>query len=244
MGKTFSSDLLNIARLRTSVQHDSLIRFDDATVKPLPITEKNLKPYLEDDSFNYEVAKTVNGWLDSVQNWFHNLFKRMFEWFFGVEHAKGYLDIFLKPLLYLLLGVFLFLIIRFFVKANIRSLIHTKQNPNKVSLSVEEQVIKTEDIQKRIKEALADKDYRLAIRYHYLFILKLLTDQGLIQWESQKTNDDYCEELPEDDLKKKFSRATLLYDYIWYGEFNIDEKRFFLVEDVFDSLKKSITTNG
>jgi len=116
-----------------------------------------------------------------------------------------------------------------------------RKNPNVVSLSEDEHIIKNEDIQQLIKNALIDKNYRLAIRYYYLYILQLLSEKELIDWQQQKTNDDYIEELSKSNLKNDFGKATLLYDYVWYGEFDIDQERYQKAEVVFTSLKNAIT---
>lgn len=225
-------------------QNNSIVRYDSTEIQPLEISEDDLSEFLNDNAFNYEVTEPKSTWWDAVMNWFYNIIRSFFEWIFGVEQAGSYLAIFLKILPYLLLAIFLYLVIRFFIKANTRSLIYNEKNPNMVILSEEERIIKTEDIQQLIKEALSEKNYRLAVRYYYLFILKLLSEREMIAWQRQKTNDDYSNELSGSPLKHQFNRATLLYDYIWYGEFQIDEERYSKVEEVFVSLKNSIGTNG
>ena len=37
----------------------------------------------------------------------------------------------------------------------------------------------------------------------------------LIDWQQQKTNDDYMAELSDSSFKNDFGKATLLYDYVW-----------------------------
>ena len=115
-----------------------------------------------------------------------------------------------------------------------------KKNPNVVTLSEDEHIIKNEDIQELIKKALANENYRLAIRYYYLYILQLLSERELIDWQQQKTNDDYMVELSDSSFKNDFGKATLLYDYVWYGEFELNHERYQKAELVFASLKKSI----
>ena len=102
----------------------------------------------------------------------------------------------------------------------------SKENKNTVSLSEEEHIIKNENIQQLIKNALADKNYRLAIRYYYLHILKLMSEKELIDWQLQKTNVDYEKELLGSKFSDPFHTITRLYDYVWYGEFHVDEDIF------------------
>ncbi len=116
-------------------QSDSIVRYDSTEIKPLEISEDNIREFLNDDAFNYETAEPKSTWWDAVMNWFYNILRSMFEWIFGVEQAGGYLAIFLKILPYLLLALFLYLVIRFFIKVNARSLSFNETNLNMVILS-------------------------------------------------------------------------------------------------------------
>lgn len=226
-------------------QNDSTaVKYDDAAIEAITISQDDLAEFYADDKFDYTIEKVENTWWDGFKNWFYNLFRRFFEWIFGVEEAAGYLAIFLRILPYLLLAVLLFLLVRFFIKTNTRALLYAKDNPNTVSLSDDERIIKTADIQQLIKEAIAHKNYRLAIRYYYLYLLKILTEKELIDWQLQKTNEDYINELAASGLRDSFARATFLYDYIWYGEFQLDEIRYQKAEVTFTSLQKSIEGHG
>ena len=225
-------------------QNDTLVHYDETNIQPLSILEEDLRPYLEDEAFNYEVVEAKSGWWDAFTNWFYNIISQFFEWLFGEESAAGYLAVFLEILPYILLVIFLYLVIRFFIKVNTRAPIYNEKNPNLVVLSEEERIIKTEDIHQLIKDALEEKNYRLAIRYYYLFILKLLSEHELIDWQRQKTNDDYFSELAQSNLKNDFGKATWLYDYIWYGEFSIDQEHYAKAEQVFVSLKNAIVGNA
>lgn len=222
-------------------QNDSIVKYDESDIEPIEFSKEDLDTYKNDSAFNYEEVKIESSWWTDLTNWFYTMLRRFFEWIFGVGNAEGYLAVFLEILPYLLLALFLYLVIRFFVNSNMYGIGKNKKNPNVVSLSEEEHIIKNEDIQQLIKNALADKNYRLAIRYYYLYILQLLSERELIDWQQQKTNDDYITELSESTLKNDFGKATLLYDYVWYGEFDIDHERYQKAEVVFNSLKKAIT---
>ena len=218
------------------------MKYDDKKLAIVEITKEDLAPYKADDKFNYELEKTDNSWWEGVQHWFYNLLRRFFEWLFGVDAAPSYIAVFLKFIPYVLLVLLLFLMIRFFINANTKNILFAKNNEGIVLLSEEERILKTEDIQGLIRQAIDDGNYRLAIRYYYLFLLKLLTERELIAWELQKTNDDYLKELSQSKLNPLFQKVTLLYDYIWYGEFIIDRESYHQVKINFDQLKEAITT--
>jgi Domain of unknown function (DUF4129) len=74
------------------------------------------------------------------------------------------------------------------------------------------------DFPARLAEAEAAGNYRLAVRLGYLEALKLLSDQGLLLWEPNKTNHAYLQELPAGALREAFRVATRQFEYVWYGE--------------------------
>lgn len=221
-------------------QNDTLVKYDKSDIVPVQFQKSDLDTYKNDSKFNYEEVKTESTWFTDVINWFYNLLRRFFEWIFGVGNAEGYLAVFLEILPYLLLALFLYLVIRFFVRSNIQGKGKKNKNPNMVSLSEDEHIIKNADIEQLIKNALNDKNYRLAIRYQYLFILQLLSEHEWIDWQQQKTNDDYLEELSTSPLLDDFGRATVLYDYVWYGEFELNRERYTKAETIFKSLKNAL----
>ncbi|WP_024480079.1 DUF4129 domain-containing protein [Cellulophaga baltica] len=225
-------------------QQDSLVRYDDTRLTVKEITKDDLSTYQGDPDFNYEEKVKEASWLDDVWAWFQNILKRIFEWVFGIDAAVGPLAFFLKLLPYLLLSFLIFLLIRFFINANLRNQNNSATNANSVGLSEEENIIKNENIDDLIANAVANKEYRLAIRYSYLMILKLLTDKDMIQWELQKTNSDYLNELTQNQLKTPFKASTRLYEYIWYGDFTIDEPKYQKAALAFATLKKSINENS
>lgn len=221
-------------------QNDTLVMYDKSDIAPVQFQKSDLDTYKNDSKFNYDEVKTESTWFTDVINWFYNLLRRFFEWIFGVGNAEGYLAVFLEILPYLLLALFLYLVIRFFVRSNIQGKGKKNKNPNMVSLSEDEHIIKNADIEQLIKNALNDKNYRLAIRYQYLFILQLLSEHEWIDWQQQKTNDDYLEELSTSPLLDDFGRATVLYDYVWYGEFELNWERYTKAETIFKSLKNAL----
>lgn len=236
---------IGLSVCRLGAQQDStLIQYDKERLHLQPITDGDLQPYQEDPKFDYEIVAADLGWWDNFKTWLGNLILRFFEVLFGGEKATGYFSFFLRLLPYILIGFLLFLLIKFFLNVNSRGLLYSKSNEAVVSLSEEEHIIKHEDIDQLIRDALNEKNYRLAIRYYYLLILRQMSEKELIKWEMQKTNDDYINELKKEELKRRFSHITWLYDYIWYGDFPIDEVKYLKAENKFTSLRKILDVNG
>jgi hypothetical protein len=76
------------------------------------------------------------------------------------------------------------------------------------------------DFATRLREAEDIGNYRLALRLGYLELLKHLTDQGLIDWQPNKTNHAYLRELADSrpSARAPFGELTRQFEYVWYGE--------------------------
>lgn len=72
-----------------------------------------------------------------------------------------------------------------------------------------------------LKKALADRDYRLAIRILYLKTLRQLSDKGMIRYQPEFTNVDYLIQLKSGSSYDDFARITRHYEYVWYGKFEV-----------------------
>ena len=93
-------------------------------------------------------------------------------------------------------------------------------------LNPDEEHVENMDLDTLLERALNQQNYRLAIRYQYLKTLKLLTQKNIISYHVKKTNLDYLEEITSEKHKQEFSYLSYLYNYIWYGEFNITQPQY------------------
>lgn len=96
------------------------------------------------------------------------------------------------------------------------------------------------DFKQLIEEAIHKDNYRLAIRYYYLLVLKKLSEKEKIIWDNEKTNYDYYQEITNTELKKKFQYISYIYDYCWYGEFKIDQQEYETGKKAFNKLIETI----
>lgn len=86
--------------------------------------------------------------------------------------------------------------------------------------------IEDTDINTLILKAERDNDYRLAIRYYYLLVLKTLTLKKIITFEDDKTNAEYLNELNTKPFSDNFAYVSYLYNYIWYGKFAVNVEQY------------------
>ena len=80
----------------------------------------------------------------------------------------------------------------------------------------------------------------MATRYMYLKSLQRLDLAGLIRYHPQATNHEYTRQLSAHALSADFGLLTHIYEYIWYGEFSVNEEQFAMVQAHFDKFYKSV----
>jgi len=117
----------------------------------------------------------------------------------------------------------------FFVLSNIFgvefSKIFTKKHEIQENIFSEilEENIHEINFDESIAKSLQEKNYRYVIRLYYLKTLKNLSDAEIIDWQTFKTNQEYINEIADLKTRTDFNKITLLFSYVWYGQFNIDE---------------------
>lgn len=91
-----------------------------------------------------------------------------------------------------------------------------------------------------ISGAENDSDFNLATRYLYLKTLKNLSEKGIINFVSDKTNLDYLNEMRTNDYFEQFQSLTRNYEYLWYGKFLIKEEKYRHLKEEFISFNKKV----
>jgi hypothetical protein len=104
----------------------------------------------------------------------------------------------------------------------------------------EEVITKESDFDALIRQALQSGNYRQAIRYQYLRTLHLLAGKNQVELAPDKTNFQYVSEITNPDHRQAFAALTLNYEYVWYGEFEIDKNIYEKIEDNFRYLNQKI----
>ena len=99
------------------------------------------------------------------------------------------------------------------------------------NIETEEDLHKLDFLQK-IKKT---EDYRMAIRYYYLWLLQDLSKGGLIKFEKNKTNRQYAEELRNHKKAADFNVCTRYYNFVWYGEYPVSTE---LYEEIVSHFKR------
>ncbi|MCD8538617.1 MAG: DUF4129 domain-containing protein [Leadbetterella sp.] len=82
------------------------------------------------------------------------------------------------------------------------------------------------DFTSKIAAAESKGNYRQALRYYYLRLLRELSKQSLIRYEKDKTNKQYAEEIKNHKWGPDFRLATRYYNFVWYGEHPLDKESY------------------
>lgn len=134
---------------------------------------------------------------------------------------------------YIIILVLLALLIRYIIVKDIRW-IFRKKPKELVEVYDLEQDIHEVDFDKLIKDAVEREQYRSAVRYHFLRMLKIMSEKQIIKWNPDKTNHEYTHEISSDKLKQEFDYLAYVYENIWYGEFDIDQAGFEKIRQKFN----------
>ena len=94
---------------------------------------------------------------------------------------------------------------------------------------------------KELKKALAQNDYRTAVRLQYLQLLAQLSGKEVIQYQEGRTNSDYLVQLHPTPYYKGFKILTRHFDYAWYGQFPITGEAYQTIENDFATFRSSMS---
>lgn len=82
------------------------------------------------------------------------------------------------------------------------------------------------DAETAYKSAMAEGNYRLAVRMLFIMILQKLNKTERIEWEKEKTNRHYYNEISDSDMRRSFREVSNIYEKVWYGDAEMDTPAF------------------
>lgn len=230
--------LLSFGSIRA--QTDSLaagqqqVQYDDSEgLQPANFSEKEIRELKEQKAFSYIDRSQEVSWWTRFKRWISLKYEQLLKWLFGDYKANSFLLFVFKLLPYLLLAILLGLIVWLFIRLNPGGSVLEQPAKPQVYSSKEEELMQSRDLQRLTEEAVQNGQFRLAVRYHYLLNLQQLDRLNFISYQFQKTNEDYAAEIGNENVRVKFLKVTRLYDFIWYGDFQVSETDYRLAEKGF-----------
>jgi len=206
---------------KTVPKTPAIVKIDTSSSISLRSFDKaSIKKYSSRPEFQYNDTREGLSWWD-------RLWIRFWRWFWSLFRFKGLsvlgtiINIIEIIAIVAAVGALIYAILKA-VGMDPRTLL-SKTSPPTVPYSEFFEDINTIDFDAEIEKAVASHNYRFAVRLLYLKCLKQLSDAGAIAWEIDKTNSHYIYELKNDDQRNAFSLLTRQFEYVWYGEFSIND---------------------
>lgn len=134
----------------------------------------------------------------------------------------------------IIIGGFASVIIWFLISSNVK-IFSKKAKTIQGSDQVPENIFEI-NYNEEINNAMREGNYRLAIRLHFLRLLKNLAEKNAIHYKEDATNFDYLGQLKDSSYYNGFFKVTRYYEYAWYGGFAVNEELFKTIKSDFDSL--------
>ena len=210
-----------------------LLHIDSSKIIKRAFKKEELNQYRENPEFNYHTDITAKStWWDRFWMWIWNILENLFGKSSNQKQSAPVMGRLLLAVGAITLAYFIIkglgLTNIFLRKAEQVPLAHSEWNEDINQISFDDE----------IEKAIALHNFRFAVRLLYLRCLKQLNDAHLIQWEIEKTNATYLNELTNAEQKKQFGMLTLQFEYSWYGNFPVDSKSFQNIHALFNDFKK------
>lgn len=188
--------------------------------------ETNFQSKYKGEAYNYQPKlenKQLSSW-EKFKKKIADFFSRLFS-FSNNGKMFSNIEIIMKIIGFAIIGFVIFMIVKIIINKEGGWVF--SRNTKKISVgNVEEENIHFINFKDVIATAKSKNEFRIATRYYYLWLLKSLSDRTTIEWDIEKTNTDYLAEIKNASLKKEFEFLSYIYDYCWYGEFELTQEDF------------------
>ncbi len=88
-------------------------------------------------------------------------------------------------------------------------------------------------------KAIAQGDFRMAIRMQYIRVLQYLNENKFISWKPDKTNRQYLREMRQMEFYEAFRELSHIYEWVWYGNTTLGADEFFALDPKFNQFLES-----
>jgi len=208
------------------VKEASVLKTDSSKLQIRNFNAASLNDYRQQRDFKY-VANSGEGislW-DQFWKWF---------WYQIDNLMSGRVTGSIIQLLFVMLGVsaLVFLILKL-TGMELMQIFTGKTSTIEISYQETLENIHEISFEEEIEKAISSRNFRLAVRLLYLNCLKRLSDAGAIQWKADKTNLAYLHEIKNPEQQQKFGLLTRQFEYVWYGDFKVDQEHFQQIRNSF-----------
>ena len=233
-----AQDTLAVAETKKIPFTEKDVVVDSDSISEITFSKEFKKKYNDEDFVYEEKTKEKNAW-DRFKAWLADLLQNIFN--FSSEHTSTkVVVIILKTLAVLVVGFVIYLIVKAILNKEGQWIFGKNSNKKVIYDSDIEKQLFVTNFEKLIQDTLTSGQTRLTIRYYYLWLLKKMSEKNIIEWDLEKTNSDYLYEINNENQKSDFAYLSYLYNYIWYGEFEIDQTTFEKAKTAFEKTIRSL----
>ncbi|WP_026729010.1 hypothetical protein [Flavobacterium denitrificans] len=215
------------------------IQIDSATIAPKTF-DKDFKEKYKSADFVYETKTPEKTFWDDFKEWLARVLSKIFT-FSNPQASVNFVAILFKTLAVIVVIIVIFLIVKALINKEGQWIFGKNAQKRTIYYSDAEKNIHLLDFEKLIAENIESGQKRIAIRYYYLWLLKVMAQNNYIEWDIEKTNSDYLYEIQSPLHKEEFTYLSYLYNYIWYGEFDINEPIFLKAQNRFKTAIKTFS---
>lgn len=232
MQKIIALALFTAVWLLTQLSFAQEVQLDSSTVDVRLPDEQAIETYANDPAFTYlQAAENPNSLSQRIFGFVINTILRI------LNNPLG--EFFVNLILIVSVIGLVFALINQLLSGELITLF-TKDKNKGFSLGINREELEQTDFEQQLELALKNNDYHAATRLVYLITLQMLAKKGLITWSLEKTNLDFLRELTGHPIKKDFSSLTKTYEYVEYGDFEINATQFDRYNLVHEEIKAAL----
>lgn len=203
------------------------VRVDTSAVTLREVPADVVEGFRADPAYRYDLpVPQVDSWLARALDWIGD---NLFGWLNDPRAGDAF-----EAFIYLLAAVVVGYALLRLLRMEAAHVFQRRSAAAPVALETLDENILEMDFDRLIDEAVAAQQFRRAVRLLYLRTLQHLADAGLIEWQRDKTNHAYIDELRRPALRPALAYLTGLFEYVWYGDFSVDEAAFGRVRHSFN----------
>jgi hypothetical protein len=176
-----------------------------------------LNRYRENPDYQYQRKAPKTSWLESLWQRIVGYFKHLFS--AGTSLST-------RILMVVLIAGAILALTYFFMRAKFHSVFMKRNRRTGYMMRILDEDVPVSTLSSRISAAVAAGDYRMAYRWTYIDLLRYLDTKRVIRIVGNKTNSDYLREVDSQSWSKDFAILADAFDFIWYGEYPVDQQSF------------------
>lgn len=201
-----------------------------------------LEKYRNDKNFQYDEMEAKKAkqqaWIFKMLQKVGRFFERIMK---PIADKTPIIGKFIRTLPYILAGIAVILLIWSLIKMRPQAKILTDTNVATThSAFAEVEDMLSYPFEQQIQTHILNKNYKEAVRLMHLLALKHMHQRQLIKWSPTKTNLEYLYELKQAPHRKGFMDITRIFEYVFYGEFVLNDDNFQEAKPLFHQFYKEL----